>query len=47
MPCEYRRITVNLSKNDSILLMKQDKGRGVIMDENKYTEKCLEMLNTM
>ena len=47
MPCEYRRITANLSKNDSILLMKQDKGRGVIMDENKYTEKCLEMLNTM
>ena len=28
------------------LIMKQDKGRGVIMDENKYTEKCLEMLNT-
>ena len=27
--------------------MNQGKGRGaVIMDEHKYTEKCLEMLNT-
>ena len=27
--------------------MKQDKGRGVvIMDKHKYTEKCLDMLNT-
>ena len=27
--------------------MKQDNGRGVVViDEHKYTEKCLEMLNT-
>ena len=47
MPYEYRRIIENLSKNNSIVIMKQDKGRGVvIMDKHKYIEKCLEMLNT-
>ena len=47
VPYEYRRILENLSKNDSILIMKQDKGRGVaVMDKHKYTKKCLEMLNT-
>ena len=47
MPYEYRSIVENLSKNDSIVIMKQYKGRGVvIMDKLKYTEKCLEMLNT-
>ena len=44
---EHKRIVETLSKNDSIVIMKQDKGRGVvIMDKHKYTEKCLEMLNT-
>ena len=44
MPYEYRRIVENLSKNDSIAIIKQDKGRGVvIMDKHKYNEKCLEM----
>ena len=29
------------------MLLKQDKGRGiVIMDRNKYVDKCLEILNT-
>ena len=47
VPYECRRIVENLSNNDSIVIMKQDKGRGVaIMDKHKYTEKCLEMLNT-
>ena len=46
LPYEYRRIVENLSKNDSIVIMKQDKGKGiVIMDKHKYTKKCLEMLN--
>ena len=47
VPHEYRRIVENLSKNDNIVIMKQDKGRGIaIMDKHKYTKKCLEMLNT-
>ena len=44
---EYRRIVENLSKNDSIVIMRQDRGGDVaIMDKHKYTEKCLAMLNT-
>ena len=40
MPYEYRRIVENLSKNDSIVILKQDKGRDVfIMDKHKYTGK--------
>ena len=40
MPYEYRRIVENPSKNDSIVILKQDKGRRVfIMDKHKYTGK--------
>ena len=47
VPYEYRRIVENLSKNDSVVIMKQDKGRGVVItNKHKYTEQCLEMLNT-
>ena len=47
VPYEYRRTVENLSKNESIAIMNQDKGRGVvIMDKHKYTEKCLGILNT-
>ena len=47
VPYEYRRTVENLSKNESIVIMNQDKGRGVvIMDKRKYTEKYLEILNT-
>lgn len=36
-----------LSNNKNIMLLKQDKGRGiVIMDRNKYVEKSLAILNT-
>ena len=44
---EYRRFVENLSKNDSIVIMRQDRGGDVaIMDKHKYTEKSLAMLNT-
>ena len=44
VPYEYRRIVENLSKNHSIVIMKQDQGGGVvIMNKHKYTKKCLEM----
>ena len=34
-------------KRNDIIIMKQDKGRGVvIMDKSKYTEKGLTLLST-
>ena len=36
-----------LSKNHGIYIIKQDKGRGVVvMDKSKYTENCLHILQT-
>ena len=47
IPYKYQKAISNLSKNDNIIILKQDKGRGVvIMDRTKYLEKCLNMLNT-
>ena len=46
-PFPQRRIVDGLMKNDTIHVMKQDKGRGVvIMDRVKYIEKCQTFLNT-
>ena len=46
-PYEYREIVKKLSDNQDIFLLKQDKGRGiVIMDRSKYVEKSLEILQT-
>ena len=47
VPHTQRKIISGLSKRDDIILLKQDKWRGVaVMDVLKYTEKCLEMLLT-
>ena len=47
VPHKQRKIIFDLSKRDDIILLKQDKGRGVVvMDRSKYTEKCLEILST-
>ena len=47
MPHTQRKIISDLSRRDDIILLKQDKGRGiVVMDRSKYTKKCLEMLST-
>ena len=36
-----------LSNNSNIILLRQDKGRDtVVIDRKKYTEKCMDMLNT-
>ena len=44
---EYAEVIKNLSKNKDICLLKQDKGRGiVIMDRAKYVEKCMGILQT-
>ena len=46
MPYRYRKIIRNLSNNEKIKVLKQDKGRGVvIMDNSQYMKKCLNMLN--
>ena len=46
-PYQYKETINKLSKNENICLLKQDKGRGiVIVDRNKYVEKCLGILQT-
>ena len=47
VPYKYKKVIDNLSKNKNIVILKQDKGRGVvILDTIKYTEKCMALLNT-
>ena len=42
-----KQVINDLAKNNNIVIMKQDKGRRVvIMDKAKYQEKCLAPLNT-
>ena len=44
---KYNQVTQNLSKNKEIVILKQDKGRGVvILDCSKYMDKCLSILGT-
>ena len=43
---KHRKTIKNLSKRHDIIILKQDKGRGVLMDKNKYTEKYMLLLNT-
>ena len=47
VPYKYKKVIDNLSKNKNIVILKQDKGSGVvILDTTKYTEKCMALLNT-
>ena len=42
---KYEKVIDSLSKNNSIIIIKQDKGRGVvILDRKKYIDKCFSML---
>ena len=46
-PYKHQEIMKKLSSNKEICLLKQDKGRGiVVMDRTKYVEKSLEILQT-
>ena len=46
-PFKHRKTIEKLSKRDDVIVLKQDKGRGVVlMDMNKYTKKCMLLLNT-
>ena len=47
VPYKYRKIVETLSKNSRIVIMKQDKGKGVVlMGRTVYLEKCLDILDT-
>ena len=47
VPYRHRKIVLELSKNKNIVILKQGKGRGVVvMDKHKYLEKCMSMLTT-
>ena len=47
VPYRHRKIVLELSKNKKIVILKQDKGRGIVMmDKHKYLEKCMSMLTT-
>ena len=47
VPFKHRQVIKRLAENNNIFLLPQDKGKGVvIMDKGKYTEKCLNLLNS-
>ena len=47
VPYKHRKIVLELSKNENIVILKQDKGRGVVViGKHKYIEKCMSFLTT-
>ena len=47
VPFKHRQVIKQLAENNIIVLLRQDKGKGVvIMDKGKYTEKGLNLLNS-
>ena len=43
VPYQYRTVINNLRRNKNLAILKQDKGRGiVILDKNKYVEKRIQ-----
>ena len=47
VPYKYKKIIDQLSRNKGLCILKQDKGCSVVlMDRTKYTNKCLEILET-
>ena len=47
IPSRYRQAIKRLSNNKDIAILKQDKGRGVIiLNRSKYIEKCLSIVNS-
>ena len=44
---QYEETIKNMTRNKNIVILRQDKGRGVVlMNKSKYIEKCLSQLNT-
>ena len=47
VPYKYRTVINNLRRNKDLVILKQDKGKGVVLlDRTVYTEKCLSIFNT-
>ena len=47
VPYKYQRTIDTLRRNNSIVVLKEDKGGGVVMlDKNIYVDKCLSILAT-
>ena len=47
VPYKSQKIVEKLSRNNRIMVLKQDKGKGVlVVDRKTYTEKCLNVLNS-
>ena len=47
VPYKFWKIVEKFSRNNSIMVLKQGKGREVVViDRKTYTEKCLNLLNT-
>ena len=48
MSYQYRTAVGNLVKRNYIIVLKQEKGRGLaIMDKSQYTDKCLSLLKVV
>ena len=48
VPYKHRKIVKKLSKWNDVVILKADKGKGVvIIDRGKYTKKCSDILNTI
>ena len=46
VPYKFQHVIDNFSKNKSIIIMRQEKGRGVtILSHKDCIEKCLNILN--
>ena len=46
VPCKCKDIVSKISKREDTVILKQDKGRGVVlMDRYKYTDKCLALIS--
>ena len=47
VPYKYRNFINNLRRNKQLVILKQDKRRGVVLlDKTKYIEKCFSIVNT-
>ena len=47
VPYKHKNIISNWSNRKDIVILKQDKGRGVvIMDQSNYTDKCMSLLRS-
>jgi len=47
VPFKHKKVINNLRQNKNIAILKQDKGKGVvIIDNTKYVQKCMSLLNS-